>query len=892
MATTLDRLKFIISADASSAIQAFESMGREAEQNFEMASDRLDKMANKMIGFGATALAGAGLVGKQFHQMTVGASDLSETVNKTSVVFEDAFEDIDTFAKSAAKNLGTSRRQALDAAASIGLFGKSAGKSGKDLANFTTDLVQLSADLASFFNTSIPDAQAALSAALRGEMEPIRRYNVLLNDAALKSKAMAMGIYEGKGALTGQQKILAAYEEILSQTVDAQGDFARTADGYANSSRTLQANIQDLKDEVGTAFLPILENVTGVMANGVLKVNDLNKSTGGAIGTFTMFGTTAVALVGSLSLVAGMAIKVRTTLVDAEGNVNRLGRAAKVTSIFLGSLAVAEAAGQAIQQLGGFAKESESRLNRLLAVIDRAPDDSAEITTAFAELADQLKNADTGITAFWKQFGKAIRIAGADTDAGRIAIEYLDEAFTQIASKSPKLAQAIINSLAKQAQSLDKTKDTYKDNMMLIGRYQTQLNEMKAAVEAVDNAQEEANEESEEDAELKRKQEEAARRLQERLKRLRDAISGSILDAQRSANKVLEEARQKYDDYQRSVSDAIKSSYSFAGALTAVRAAQGDSAAAAAQETAASEKLAAVKERLADVDFDIAKAEGDLAKARAAGDSRDIMSAEERLNDLQRDRTKVLEDVTKAQNDLTAAQTTAQTAASEASKTFLDRLNEQATAATTFSQRVSTLISMGLTEQSLQQVLAAGTEAGTMIADELIAGGEAAINTANTLTESVKAAADRVGTEAADQWYKAGVDNAQSLVKGIDSVVKKYKIKLKSKNLTEKQLKKLKKQFAVDVDFQFVTRELEVPEAAQGGIVRSRAGGQLVRVAEAGQDEAIIPLPNGMRNIGSGGDVYNITINSKIADETLPDLLVAELRKFNRRSGAINIQVQ
>jgi hypothetical protein len=40
-----------------------------------------------------------------------------------------------------------------------------------------------------------------------------------------------------------------------------------------------------------------------------------------------------------------------------------------------------------------------------------------------------------------------------------------------------------------------------------------------------------------------------------------------------------------------------------------------------------------------------------------------------------------------------------------------------------------------------------------------------------------------------------------------------------------------------------------------------------------------------------GGDECNITINSKIADATLPDVLVAELRKFNRRSGAINIQV-
>jgi hypothetical protein len=57
-------------------------------------------------------------------------------------------------------------------------------------------------------------------------------------------------------------------------------------------------------------------------------------------------------------------------------------------------------------------------------------------------------------------------------------------------------------------------------------------------------------------------------------------------------------------------------------------------------------------------------------------------------------------------------------------------------------------------------------------------------------------------------------------------------------------------------------------------------------IGDAGS-EAVIPLDR----LNSGGDIYNITINSKIADNTLPDFLVAELRKFNRRSGAIDIQV-
>ena len=71
---------------------------------------------------------------------------------------------------------------------------------------------------------------------------------------------------------------------------------------------------------------------------------------------------------------------------------------------------------------------------------------------------------------------------------------------------------------------------------------------------------------------------------------------------------------------------------------------------------------------------------------------------------------------------------------------------------------------------------------------------------------------------------------------------------------------------------------------AEGGIVNMPT---LALIGERGA-EAVVPL-NRLNN--SGGDVYNITINSKIADSTLPDVLVAELRKFNRRSGAINIQV-
>lgn len=190
------------------------------------------------------------------------ASDFQEATSKVNVVFGRASKSVKDFADGAARNLGQSKQAVLDAAGTFGTFGKAAGLAGEDLSTFTTDFVTLSTDLASFNNTSPEEAVLAIGAALRGESEPLRRYGVLLNDAVLKQEAMTLGIYDGKGALTAQQKVLAAQSAIYKQTNDAQGDFMRTSDGLANSQRTLKAVFEDAKVAMGQAFLKQAETAT------------------------------------------------------------------------------------------------------------------------------------------------------------------------------------------------------------------------------------------------------------------------------------------------------------------------------------------------------------------------------------------------------------------------------------------------------------------------------------------------------------------------------------------------------------------------------------------------------------------------------------------------------
>jgi len=265
MAAGKSVIKILIDGDTSGLDQA---LGKTSRNIGSMVAD-----ASKKFAIFSAALGGAGIVvGKQ---LVDAASDLNEVTSKTEVVFGDAAAGVIEFASKAGVALGQSKTDALAAASGFGVFGKAAGLTGKDLGKFSTDMVALASDLASFSNTSPEDAALALGAALRGEFEPIRAYGVMLDDATLKAKAMELGIYDGTGALTMQQKVLAAQSAIMEQTTDAQGDFARTQGGMANQSRILSARMEDLKARLGQALLPIALRVVTVFGQIIDKVGPL-----------------------------------------------------------------------------------------------------------------------------------------------------------------------------------------------------------------------------------------------------------------------------------------------------------------------------------------------------------------------------------------------------------------------------------------------------------------------------------------------------------------------------------------------------------------------------------------------------------------------------------------
>lgn len=196
------------------------------------------------------------------------ASDIGESQSKVQVVFGRSAGAVRQLGETSAKSLGISKSAALEAAGTFGNLFVSLRLPQSEAAKMSTRMVQLSADMASFNNASPEEALEALRAGLVGETEPLRRFGVNINDAALRQKALDLGLVKTtKDTLPASVKAQASYALILEQTTTAQGDFARTSGGLANQQRILKAQFSDLQGELGQKLLPAAVKVTSSLVD-------------------------------------------------------------------------------------------------------------------------------------------------------------------------------------------------------------------------------------------------------------------------------------------------------------------------------------------------------------------------------------------------------------------------------------------------------------------------------------------------------------------------------------------------------------------------------------------------------------------------------------------------
>jgi len=244
---------------------------RKLDQNLDRAGrstgglNNLDKLVDRIKGglasLGATLVATFGVraVGAGLKSAVDSFSALNESINAVNVVFGQAAPKIFAFGETVAKSAGLARSEFQQMSTVLGSALLNVGFSADEVADKTIELTQRAADMASVFNTDVAQALGAIQSALRGETDPIEKFGVSLNAAAVDAQAAALGFSKVEGEFDTTAKAAARLSLILEQTSRVSGDFASTSGEFANASRIAAAEFENLRAELGEALLPAFE---------------------------------------------------------------------------------------------------------------------------------------------------------------------------------------------------------------------------------------------------------------------------------------------------------------------------------------------------------------------------------------------------------------------------------------------------------------------------------------------------------------------------------------------------------------------------------------------------------------------------------------------------------
>jgi hypothetical protein len=452
----LDKLK--AQTDKSSA--SFKKLGSSVKQSFSTA------------GLIATAAVTA-FAAKSINNF----AQVQDATDALTATFGETGDALVAWANESAISFNLSRREALQAAQTISVFGDAAGLAGKDLEQFTITLTERAAEAASFFGGSTVDAVTAFGAALRGEMEPIRRYGVTLDDMTLRQKAFEMGLISTTSqALTPQQKTLAAYNAILESTARVVGDVERTQDSMGNQIKKAQAEFDNLTVVIGetlaVAVLPIVEALGRLLGffNGLP----------GPIKTATV----AVAAIGTAALiVVPKILAVRTAFLQMQTAAVASGQKSKASLVAVGGAASRAAVGFTALFIAGQTYAATSESGKAITL------ESAYATDQYAQALRDI--IQPGVAGAFGNFisGTAAAIIPFNTnlaDAKNVLGQFDGELASLVTSGNPEEAKQLYDNLVAGAAAYGASTE---DVTALLPGYTAAL---EASTVAVTDAGEEA----------------------------------------------------------------------------------------------------------------------------------------------------------------------------------------------------------------------------------------------------------------------------------------------------------------------------------------------------------------------------------------------------------------
>ncbi|WP_206214006.1 transglycosylase SLT domain-containing protein [Corynebacterium qintianiae] len=258
-------------ADAAREAERYAGVLGRFRESAERAGSGLVQAAEKLKVHASVVLGG---VGALVASSTAYASEAEQSYGAVESIFAGHADAIVSKSKEAAAAVGLSGREYRELSSVTGAMLKNMGLPMEEVTAKTQDLVGVAADLSATFGGSTKDAIEAVNALMRGEADPIERYGVSIKKADVNARLAAEGLDKLEGEALKQAEAQTLLAMLTEQTASAQGQFARETDTAAHKQQVATARMNDAREAIGTALLPVMADLADFAAKVAEKIGE------------------------------------------------------------------------------------------------------------------------------------------------------------------------------------------------------------------------------------------------------------------------------------------------------------------------------------------------------------------------------------------------------------------------------------------------------------------------------------------------------------------------------------------------------------------------------------------------------------------------------------------
>lgn len=247
------------------ARRAFSSAKRQVTGVMDSIKSRAQRVRKAIFSWrGALAAAGAAFAATRIGQRLIELSTrVEETGDKFREVFGPQSQTILPFLDEFSTKVGASTNEMKEFAASSGGILQGLGLTQERAAEASEQVLRLAGDMQSFNNVPMEQSVNAITSALAGERERLKQLNVVVRQADVNQRALAMTNKEGAEALTEQEKAMATLLEIQDKMGQQVGNLNATLDSNEGRLRQIRGLAKEVRDTFGRALIPVLDHVIG-----------------------------------------------------------------------------------------------------------------------------------------------------------------------------------------------------------------------------------------------------------------------------------------------------------------------------------------------------------------------------------------------------------------------------------------------------------------------------------------------------------------------------------------------------------------------------------------------------------------------------------------------------